>query len=49
MAFSQSWNGGGLLAGIGGNNTNAPQVSDVNGALALIRNNNEIERSGANT
>jgi len=48
MAFSQSWNGGGLLAGIGGNNTNAPQVSDVNGALALIRNNNEIERSGAN-
>lgn len=48
MAFSQSWNGGGLLAGIGGNNTNAPQVTDVNSTLALIRNNNELDRSGAN-
>jgi len=48
MAMSQPWNGGGLLAGIGGSNSNAPQVSDVNGTLALIRNNNEFDRSGAN-
>jgi len=48
MAMSQPWNGGGLLAGIGGMNANAPQANDVNGALSLIRENNDIQRSGAN-
>lgn len=48
MAMSQPWNGGGLLAGIGGMNANAPQANDANGALSLIRQNNDIQRSGAN-
>lgn len=48
MATSQPWNAGGLLAGIGGVNANAPQASDVNSTLALIRGNNELERAGAN-
>jgi hypothetical protein len=37
-----------LLAGLGGVNTNAPQASDANTALAYIRQNNEDERSGRN-
>lgn len=41
-------NNGGLLAGIGGVNSNAPGVNDANAALSLIRQNNELERSGAN-
>lgn len=44
--WNQSINGGGLLAGIGGNNTNAPQASDANAALSLIRQNNEDVWSG---
>ncbi|EFM3974334.1 DNA injection protein [Escherichia coli] len=46
--WNQSINGGGLLAGIGGNNTNAPQATDANGALAFIRDNNDRERAGLN-
>lgn len=46
--WSQSINGGGLLAGIGGNNTNAPQSSDANAALSLIRQNNNDAWSGRN-
>lgn len=41
-------NNGGLLAGIGGVNSNAPGVNDANTALSLIRQNNDIQRSGAN-
>ncbi|EHL1758956.1 phage DNA ejection protein, partial [Escherichia coli] len=39
---------GGLLAGIGGVNSNAPSVNDIGNTLQLIRQNNDIERSGAN-
>lgn len=46
--WNQSINSGGLLAGIGGNNTNAPQASDANAALSLIRQNNEDAWSGRN-
>lgn len=46
--WQQSGNPGGLLAGLGGVNTNAPQASDANTALAYIRQNNEDERSGRN-
>ena len=46
--WNQSLNSGGLLAGIGGMNSNAPRASDVDTALAYIRQNNEMERSGAN-
>lgn len=46
--WNQSINGGGLLAGIGGNNTNAPQATDANAALAFIRDNNDRERAGLN-
>lgn len=46
--WQQSGNPGGLLAGLGGVNTNAPQASDANSALAFIRQNNEDERSGRN-
>lgn len=46
--WQQSGNPGGLLAGLGGVNTNAPQASDANTALAFIRQNNEDERSGRN-
>lgn len=46
--WQQSGNPGGLLAGLGGVNTNAPQASDANTALAFIRQNNEEERSGRN-
>jgi len=37
-----------LLAGIGGVNSNAPSVNDIGNTLQLIRQNNDIERSGAN-
>jgi hypothetical protein len=46
--WNQSINGSGLLAGIGSNNTNAPQASDANAALSLIRQNNEDAWSGRN-
>ena len=46
--WQQSGNPGGLLAGLGGVNTNAPQASDANTALAFIRQNNEDQRSGRN-
>lgn len=44
--WNQSISPGGLLAGIGTNNGNAPQASDVNGLVSLIRDNNERQRSG---
>lgn len=47
MATWQGTNGG-LLAGIGGINSNAPGVNDANTALSLIRQNNDLERSGEN-
>lgn len=45
-----TWQGsnGELLAGIGGVNSNAPSVNDIGNTLQLIRQNNDIERSGAN-
>ncbi|EIQ0639239.1 phage DNA ejection protein [Escherichia coli] len=45
-----TWQGsnGGLLAGIGGVNSNAPSINDIGNTLQLIRQNNDIERSGAN-
>ncbi|EFM5948979.1 DNA transfer protein [Escherichia coli] len=45
-----TWRGtnGGLLAGIGGVNSNAPSVNDIGNTLQFIRQNNDIERSGAN-
>lgn len=46
--WQQNINSGGLLAGIGSNNANAPQANDATEALNLIRQNNEIQRSGAN-
>ncbi len=39
---------GGLLGGIGQQNANAPQASDANATLAMIRENNDLQRSGAN-
>ncbi|EKQ7439803.1 phage DNA ejection protein [Escherichia coli] len=47
MATWQGTNGG-LLAGIGGVNSNAPSVNDIGNTLQLIRQNNDIERSVAN-
>ncbi|HCQ0163739.1 TPA: phage DNA ejection protein [Escherichia coli] len=47
MATWQGTNGG-LLAGIGGVNSNAPNVNGIGNTLQLIRQNNDIERSGAN-
>ncbi|WP_247189223.1 phage DNA ejection protein [Escherichia coli] len=47
MATWQGTNGG-LLAGIGGVNSNAPSVNDIGNTLQLIRQNNDIKRSGAN-
>ncbi|EIH5305616.1 phage DNA ejection protein [Escherichia coli] len=47
MATWQGTNGG-LLAGIGGINSNAPSVNDIGNTLQLIRQNNDIDRSGAN-
>ncbi len=45
-----TWQGsnGGLLAGIGVVNSNAPSVNDIGNTLQLIRQNNDIERSGTN-
>lgn len=47
-----TWNQGGiagsLLGGIGGVNSNAPRATDANTALSLIRENNDIQSSGAN-
>ncbi|HEK0780204.1 TPA: phage DNA ejection protein [Proteus mirabilis] len=46
-----TWNqqgSGGFLGGIGLNNTNAPKASDANATLAMIRENNDLQRSGAN-
>ncbi|HDW4013202.1 TPA: phage DNA ejection protein [Escherichia coli] len=48
MRRKQGINSGGFLAGIGGQNSNAPKASDVSEALAYIRQNNEMERSGRN-
>lgn len=48
MATWQQGNAGGLLASLGASNVNAPQASDANTAIALIRQNNEDERSGRN-
>lgn len=48
MASWQEGNGGALLAGIGRVNDNAPQASDINPTLGLIRENNDLARSGAN-
>ncbi|EEW6414881.1 acyltransferase [Escherichia coli] len=47
MATWQGTNGG-LLAGIGGVNSNAPSANDIGNTLQFIRQNNDIERSGAN-
>ncbi|EHX9213896.1 phage DNA ejection protein [Escherichia coli] len=47
-SWQQGINSGGFLAGIGGQNSNAPKASDVSEALAYIRQNNEMERSGRN-
>lgn len=46
--WNQSTNSGGLLAGIGANNTNAPQASDINATLGMIRDNNDRTRAGEN-
>jgi len=46
--WDQGSNAGSFLAGIGLNNSNAPQASDAYATLNLIRQNNEIQRSGAN-
>ncbi|APC12876.1 hypothetical protein RB151_032180 [Providencia rettgeri] len=41
-------NSGGFLGGIGQVNSNAPSASDINPTLGLIRENNDLQRSGAN-
>lgn len=41
-------NSGGFLGGIGQVNSNAPSASDINPTLGLIRENNDMQRSGAN-
>ncbi|ECJ4864257.1 acyltransferase [Salmonella enterica subsp. enterica] len=46
--WKQGINSGGFLAGIGTQNENAPKASDINATLGLIRENNELARSGAN-
>lgn len=46
--WNQGISSGGFLAGIGTQNSNSPQASDANTALAYIRQNNEDERSGRN-
>ncbi|HFV1034985.1 TPA: phage DNA ejection protein [Escherichia coli] len=46
--WQQGINSGGFLAGIGTQNENAPKTSDINATLGLIRENNELARSGAN-
>ena len=46
--WQQGINSGGFLAGIGTQNENAPKANDINATLGLIRENNELARSGAN-
>ncbi|EDX5080780.1 DNA transfer protein [Salmonella enterica] len=46
--WQQGINSGGFLAGIGAQNENAPKARDINATLALIRENNDLARSGAN-
>ncbi|EOT5391479.1 DNA transfer protein [Escherichia coli] len=46
--WQQGINSGGFLAGIGTQNENGPKASDINATLGLIRENNELARSGAN-
>ncbi|HCO0490258.1 TPA: DNA transfer protein [Escherichia coli] len=46
--WQQGINSGGFLAGIGAQNENAPKASDINATLGLIRENNELARSGVN-
>lgn len=46
--WQQGINSGGFLAGIGAQNENAPKASDINTTLGLIRENNDLARSGAN-
>ncbi|EOD7044347.1 phage DNA ejection protein [Salmonella enterica subsp. enterica serovar Newport] len=46
--WQQVINSGGFLAGIGAQNENAPKASDINATLGLIRENNDLARSGAN-
>ncbi|EAB7561888.1 acyltransferase [Salmonella enterica subsp. enterica] len=46
--WQQGINSGGFLAGIGAQNENAPKASDINATLGLIRENNDLVRSGAN-
>lgn len=46
--WQQGINSGGFLAGIGTQNENAPKASDINATLGLIRENNDLARSGAN-
>ncbi|EPS5375783.1 DNA transfer protein [Escherichia albertii] len=46
--WQQDINSGGFLAGIGMQNENAPKANDINATLGLIRENNELARSGAN-
>lgn len=46
--WQQGINSGGFLTGIGAQNENAPKASDINATLGLIRENNELARSGAN-
>lgn len=48
MATWQEGNGGRFLAGIGSQNTNAPQSGDNRLALGLIRENNDFARAGGN-
>lgn len=46
--WQQGINSGGFLAGIGTQNENAPKARDINATLGLIRENNDLARSGAN-
>ncbi|HAN1629096.1 TPA: acyltransferase [Escherichia coli] len=46
--WQQGINSGGFLAGIGTQNENALKASDINATLGLIRENNELARSGVN-
>ncbi|BBQ67237.1 phage DNA ejection protein [Klebsiella quasipneumoniae] len=48
MATWQEGSGAGFLAGIGRQNDNAPNAGDNALSLDLIRQNNDIQRSGAN-
>lgn len=46
--WNQNINSGGFLGGIGQINDNAPRASDINPTLGLIRENNDLQRYGAN-